>query len=117
MSFSRQNLINLLNGDLLILNTVLAMYLKYEVDRYPNRRRSVRRFSVNPVNRNRHQQGFYQNLVAEMRLVDTESFINFHRMTLVAFDELLAMVGPIIQRNDIGESSITAGQRLSLTLR
>ena len=83
------------------------MYLNRK--RCAEKRRSVRRFSVNPVNRNRLGQGYYYNLVEEMRLCDTESFSNFHRMNPQAFDELLAIVGPIIQKVDIGERSITAG--------
>ena len=115
MSLSRQDAINILNGDLLILNAVASLYFEYESRRIEHRK--PRRFAVNPVNRERRRQGYYANLVAEMRLSDTETFFNFHRMTPAIFDELLCIVGPFITKMDVGERSITAGERLSLTIR
>lgn len=115
MSLSRQNIVDMLKNNISILNMVLETYLKQK--RRTDQRRFVRRFCVNPVNRKRRLQGFYNNLVGEMRLTDIETFANYHRMDPQSFDELLTLVGPLIQRMDIGERSITAGERLSLTLR
>lgn len=115
MSLSRQTIIDLVKQDVAVLQNVLVIYLQNKYRVVSTRR--VRRFGVNPVNVNRNTQGFYNNLVSEMRLTSTEAFANYHRMNPQAFDELLAMVGPLIEKIHVGERSITAGQRLSLTLR
>ena len=66
----------------------------------------------------RKTQGYYNNLIAEMRLNDRESFKNFHRMTPKVFDDLLYIIGPMIQKDaGLTLNPITAGERLSLTLR
>ncbi|KAG1713950.1 hypothetical protein GQR58_002018 [Nymphon striatum] len=42
----------------------------------------------------------------------------FHRMSPTQFDEILSLMGPIIQKQDTHlRSSISAGERLSMTLR
>lgn len=112
---SRNNLIGILTRDMNIVSSLLTAVIIKNRSRLGRRR--IRRFGVNPINRNRQSLGFYENLVAEMRLNDNETFINFHRMTPAAFDELLSIVGPSIERLCVGQRSISSGQRLSLTLR
>ncbi|KAG1657412.1 Protein ALP1-like [Nymphon striatum] len=77
-----------------------------------------RRWWVRPIFERREEQGAYHNLVREMRLNDNEYYFKFHRMSPTQFDEILSLVGPIIQKQDTHfRSSISAGERLSMTLR
>ncbi|XP_035223705.1 protein ALP1-like [Stegodyphus dumicola] len=82
------------------------------------RRRRNKRWWVRPIFERRLQQGDAGNLIEEMRLNDIESFFNYFRMTPSQFDELLALVGPSIQkRNSNFRQSIPEKDRLAVTLR
>lgn len=83
-----------------------------------NAGRKKRRFGVRPILRRRGSKGYFHNLVAEMRLKDTDSFINFHRMDEELFADLLSILGPSINNIPFRKSEeITAQERLSVTLR
>jgi hypothetical protein len=77
-----------------------------------------RRCQVRPLFKRRKEQGYFHNLIAEMRLGDQDAFFNFHRMSPDKFDELLNLVGPLISKNDRHRGDvISASERLSITLR
>ena len=67
---------------------------------------------------NRQQHGAYHQLLQELRLCDENSYRNFLRMNVASFEEVLQCVSPIISRQDTHlRESISAGERLALTLR
>ena len=88
------------------------------------RRRQKRTFPINRTiwTRNwilrRPERGVYANLLQEFRLEDPETFRQFHRLDKDLFQEVLAKVGPAIQREDtLMRSCISPGERLAATLR
>jgi len=81
------------------------------------RESSKRRFWIHDVIRKRSELGEYHRLVQELRL-DSTRFQQYFRMTPTKFDELLSLVGPLIQREDTSfRKAIEPGQRLAITIR
>ncbi|XP_024877298.1 uncharacterized protein LOC112458093 [Temnothorax curvispinosus] len=78
-----------------------------------------RKFWVRPMftHEMRHLQGASDNLVVEMQITDREKFFNYFRMTPEVFEELLTLVGPRIQKEEVCRIPISARTRLQLTLR
>lgn len=85
--------------------------LEYERTNHVKQRR---RWWIRPTNENRNFLGYH--VIEEMRLVDTEEFFNFHRMSPKLFDELLAMVGPKLLKCSHREP-LSPALRLQVTLR
>lgn len=56
-------------------------------------------------------------LISEMRLTDTDKFVNYLRMSAEIFDQLLLIVGPQITKLVCIREPISASSRLALTLR
>ncbi|XP_071631915.1 putative nuclease HARBI1 [Temnothorax longispinosus] len=52
-----------------------------------------------------------------MQITDREKFFNYFRMTPEVFEELLTLVGPRIQKEEVCRIPISARTRLQLTLR
>ncbi|KAJ8685504.1 hypothetical protein QAD02_021297 [Eretmocerus hayati] len=66
----------------------------------------------------RKQQGFHHNLFMELQLEDPNKYRRCLRMDVNMFEELLQKVTPLIQkRNTHLRESISAAERLSVTLR
>ena len=66
----------------------------------------------------RLQYGQYGRLMAELRMEDVHSFLNFLRMKPQIFDELLNRVGPQIQKNNVfWRKSLEPGLKLAITFR
>ncbi len=66
----------------------------------------------------RDAQGVHENLIRELTAEDPEGFRRFDRMNRESFDELLAMVYPLIIKKDTHlRMSIKPSKRLSVTLR
>lgn len=76
-----------------------------------------RRWWVRPINQRREEQGASEQLVREMRLHDDESFFNYTRMTMVQFDRLLTLVGPLILKQNTRKDVLSPYVRLLITLR
>lgn len=77
-----------------------------------------RRFWVRNIYKQRKAQGAFNNLVAEMRLTDHETFFNFYRMAPCTFDDLLSKVGPLINNSpNYVREPISSAEKLSITLR
>jgi hypothetical protein len=73
---------------------------------------------VKPWLQRRHQLGAYDGLMVELANEDLPGYVAFQRLAPHLFGELLAKVGPIIQRQDtVMRQSISPGARLALTLR
>lgn len=62
-------------------------------------------------------QGVSTNLIKEMRRSDTKKFANFLRMSPDTFDKLLAIVEPLIRKQNVVRNSIEPKLRLEITLR
>ena len=74
--------------------------------------------AVRKLLQERRAKGYFWTLIPEMRLNDVESFINFHRMDPVSFDELLGILGPHLTNEPTRyEEEIGPSERLALTLR
>ncbi|KAL1487686.1 hypothetical protein ABEB36_015663 [Hypothenemus hampei] len=69
------------------------------------KKRNPRRWWVRPIYQRRLQQGDYHNLIKEMRLFDTEMFFHFTRMSIVQFENLLAIVAPKLRKGVSGNPS------------
>ena len=63
--------------------------------RAPNRKKWVRTW----VSR-RQTHGAFANIVQELNLEDAEKFKQFHRLDRNLFEEVLAMVTPLIEKKD-----------------
>ncbi|XP_011409350.2 PREDICTED: protein ANTAGONIST OF LIKE HETEROCHROMATIN PROTEIN 1-like, partial [Amphimedon queenslandica] len=82
------------------------------------RKKRVHRLWVRKIFRERERLGFYNTLLSQLRLSDTEYFFRFIRMTPRRFDDLLSIVGPYIQRKSCrSRRVISAGERLAVCLR
>lgn len=88
------------------------------MEQLPARKKAKRTHKhwVHPIIELREAQGAYNNLVTELRS-DIVRFFNFHRMTPAKFDELLALVEPIITKKHVTREPLPPGLKLSLTLR
>lgn len=66
----------------------------------------------------RPQEGFYAKLLVELRAEEPALYRDFLRMNEEQYEHLLALVTPYIQKQDtVMRESISAGERLVLTLR
>ena len=65
----------------------------------------------------RQRQGAYANLIRELNVEDPEKFRQFHQLERQHFEEILAIVSPVIsKRNTSMRLAISARERLSITL-
>ncbi|XP_029667638.1 putative nuclease HARBI1 [Formica exsecta] len=65
----------------------------------------------------RHMQGVNDNLVKEMELQGLEMFYNYCRMSIEMFDQLLNIVGPLLEKQTVVRDPIPARARLLVCLR
>lgn len=99
------------NIDLLTILSAIAL----DEDEVPRKRRKV--WVKDWVGR-RHREGCYAKLLNELRAEEPALYRNFLRMTADQFDNLLVLVSPHIKKQDTNmRRSISAGERLALTLR
>ncbi|XP_012521454.1 protein ALP1-like isoform X2 [Monomorium pharaonis] len=98
-------------------NLALLLWLRRRKrrNRLKENRRTAR-WWIHPIIRERFEQGAYENLILELRN-DPERFFNFHRMSHNQFDQLLAVVESQITKLHVTREPLSAGLRLSLTIR
>jgi hypothetical protein len=66
----------------------------------------------------RERNGVYVNLLRELESEDPETFRQYHRLDINSFKQILTTVEPLIKKTDtVMRTSISSGQRLSITLR
>jgi len=97
------------------LHELYKLYIKMQ-----ETERVVRRFWVRDIftEEQRLLQGVSNNLIREMKINnDAEKFFNFFRMSPETFNELLAIVGPRITKQNFIREAINPVIRLQLTLR
>ena len=82
------------------------------------RRRRQKRMWVRKIFQSRSKKGEFHALIAEMTLVDHESFYKYFHMTPQRFSQLLSCVGPFIKRQNTRlREAIPPDEGLVLTLR
>lgn len=97
---------------------MLLMTLLFRRRRLRRERKVSRRMWVRDMFKLRKKKGAFENLVQEMRTSDREAHFRFFRMSPERFDHLLSLVSPLISKEDTNfRKSISAGERLALTLR
>ena len=66
----------------------------------------------------RQTQGACANIVRELNYEDPEKFRQYHRLDRTSFEEILALISPLIEKKDTQlRCSIKPIERLSVTLR
>lgn len=95
---------------------ILAALAIYELNKKTEKVYSDKRFWIEPIFQERHSHGFYSAIFQVMSLHESR-FRNYFRMTATQFEELLLMVAPQISKQTVIRKSISAEERLSLTLR
>lgn len=103
-----------------VLKRVRKIYLVYTVLLQNQKNiRKKRKFWVRPMftHEMRRLQGASDNLVIEMQTTDREKFFNYFRMTPELFEELLTLIGPRIEKQELCRIPISPRTRLQLTLR
>lgn len=94
-----------------------------------------RRWQTHPINISRKDQGFYDNLITELKeyrkykkllfnyvlvfffFYIAEKFHNYTRMSVLQFGRLLVLVSPLIEKSDLFRESLKPELRLLVTLR
>ena len=97
----------------------LALALEEDQPAQQQRRRMRKRRSiwVHAIFQKRKEKGVYHHLVQELKLHE-DRFQEYFRMTRLQFQELLQMVGPLIQKNDtILRESIGPEKRLAICIQ
>ncbi|KYN27949.1 hypothetical protein ALC57_02648 [Trachymyrmex cornetzi] len=96
---------------------MFTIYLKLK--RLKNAKKQKRKCWVRPIFRleRRRLQGASDNLVREMQLNDPDKYFNYFRMSSETFRRLLALVGPLITKQEYIREPIPPRTRLEVTLR
>lgn len=97
-----------------INNTLLLSLLLL---RRSKKKAAQRKMWVREIYKQRKRHSVYFQLLNEMRLNDNEKYFNYLRMSSTTFQNLLCVVGPKLNKVYCVREPISAGERLSLTLR
>lgn len=101
---------NVKSRKICLIALLYALYSK-------RKKRQRKRWWVRDIFLKTKSQGAFYNLIEEMRLTDTEKYYNYLRMTPSHFEELLALVGPDINKLYLKGEPINSAQRFVCTLR
>jgi hypothetical protein len=98
---------------------IAKLYILYNDILRSERNARKRKFWVRPIfnAETRLQQGASDNLVKEMMAEDIEKYVDYFRMPHQLFEALLALVGPIIDKQYVIREPISPNIRLQITLR
>ena len=96
---------------------LLATLVRKYIQRRRKQQKYRKRFWVRQLFKERNEKGEYHLLVQDMRLFDHEFFFKQFRMLPTKYEKLLSFVAPIIKKSSILRESISADQRLCITLR
>lgn len=96
---------------LLFIIIIKKLNMKTKHKRWINRRWHVR-----PINRNRQQQGEYNNLFQELVMSkDYDMFFEYTRMSMRHFNKLLRLVQPHLTKRS--HLALTAAHRLVIVIK
>lgn len=98
---------------------IFAIYQLYLKTKETEKEKAQRKCWVRDIltEDQRQLHGVSNNLIKDMFERDSEKFFNYFRMTRDLYNELLALVGPKIKKQDFLRESISPEIRLQLTLR
>ena len=66
----------------------------------------------------RQRQGAYANLISKLNVKNSEKFRQFHRLERQHFEQILAMICPVISKRDATmQPAIYSRERVSIRLR
>ncbi|XP_070550575.1 uncharacterized protein [Ptychodera flava] len=100
---------------LAVMMTTAVAYYVTEKRRKKNRKR---RLWCKPWLLRRQQQGWYQNLIQELRDEDPKCYRNFLRVNHSGFMDLLSLIeGKIAKMDTTMRPAVSPGERLAVTLR
>lgn len=103
--------------DVILTLLLLLWFLKKRTHRMEfKRKRKARRFKTRFIFRNRQLHG-EMNLVKQMYTHDAELFYRSFRMNIEQFDYLLYRLGPSMMTKIYTHDTISARQRLAMTIR
>lgn len=98
------------NNDIIFVITLLL------TNQTQKRHYSKKNFWVAPLFQNRNEHGFYKANLPYIRL-ESARFINYFRMSSTQLEDLLQIVGLKLQKQTFMRESVSAEERLCLTLR
>lgn len=75
-----------------------------------------KQYWVAPIFHNRSNYGFFHTSLQQLHLEDIR-FQNYFRMSATQLEDLLSIVGPRLQKQDVIREAITPSERLAVTLR
>lgn len=75
-----------------------------------------KQYWVAPIFKDRLEHSFYFASMPKLILED-KRYHSYFRMSATKFEELLNIVGPHLQKQDVVRASITPAERLAITLR
>lgn len=99
--------------------TAATLLLSAESLRLENnkKKRLQRRYKTRLMNRNRDSEGHFGCLVRNMiEKNDIEQYFKYTRMTPERFDELLAIVGPSLQKDE-KKGALSPAHKLNMVLK
>lgn len=98
---------------------LLKLYLLYRKMKKREKESIQRRFWVRPIftMRQRMLQGASNNLIKEMEISDPDKYIEYLRMDISRFNELLNLIKPKIKKQQAIREPIPASTRLQICLR
>lgn len=98
---------------------LLKLYLLYRRMKKREKESIQRRFWVRPIftMRQRMLQGASNNLIKEMEISDPDKYIEYLRMDVSRFNELLNLIKPKIKKQQAVREPIPASTRLQICLR
>lgn len=98
---------------------LLKAFSIYKIMKRREKQKNQRRFWVRPIfdEERRRLQGASENLIREMQYIDMEKYIEYLRMDISRFHELLRLIGPKIEKQHVVRSPISASTRLQICLR
>ena len=97
--------------------TCLTLLIRKYLQRKQKKLKYKKRFWVRQLFKERKEKGEYHLLVKDMKLFDHEYFFKQFRMLPHKYEKLLCYVAPRITKSSIKRESISADQRMCITLR
>ncbi|XP_050533808.1 uncharacterized protein LOC126901423 [Daktulosphaira vitifoliae] len=103
--------------DVEVACVVYAMYLRRTKKHKINKKTTIRKHWVHPLNLKRPRECQFQVNFLTLRSYP-EEFFRYYRMSIHSFDELILLVGSKLQKEDTClRLSIPPEERLTVTLR
>lgn len=96
---------------------LLLLLAKRRIRQRKRNNKYKKRFWIRKIFQERKRKGEYHLLIHDMRLFDHEYFFKHFRMLPDKYEKRLSYVAPLIRKSSLRRESISADQRLCITLR